>query len=70
MPFFRVTTHTLLVEAEDAAAAAMKAYRIFEDRTPTDFEVTGPDTEVNEIHLTPEQQEEAITITFGQRSAR
>lgn len=70
MPFFRVTTHTLLVEAEDPAAAAMKAYRKFEDRTPTDFEVVGPDTEVNEIHLTSEQQEEAIKITFGQRSAR
>ena len=70
MPFFRVTTHTLLIEANDPKAAAMKAYRIFEDRTPTDFEVVGPDTEVNEISLTAEQQEEAITITFGQLSTR
>ncbi|NKL23689.1 hypothetical protein [Rhizobium leguminosarum] len=69
MPFYRVTSHTLLVEAENPAAAAMKAYRMFEDGTPTDFQVVGPDTEINEIQLTSEQQEQAITIAFAPPSA-
>lgn len=69
MPFYRVTSHTLLIEADSPAEAAMKAYRIFEDRTPTDFEIVGPDTEVNAVHLTTDQQEQAITIAFGKRSA-
>jgi len=47
----------------------MNAYRMFEDRTPTNFEVVGPNTEVNEVHLTSEQQEQAITIAFAKRSA-
>lgn len=69
MPFYRVTSHTLLVEADNPAAAAMKAYRMFEDRTPTDFEVVGPDTEINEIQLTSEQQKQAVTIAFAPLSA-
>lgn len=68
MPFYRVTSHTLLIEADNPAEAAMNAYRMFEDRTPTNFEVVGPDTEVNDIHLTLEQQEQAITIAFATRS--
>jgi hypothetical protein len=59
----------LLIEADNPAEAAMNAYRMFEDRTPTNFEVVGPDTEVNEVHLTSEQQEQAITIAFAKRSA-
>lgn len=69
MPFYRVTSRSLLIEADNPAEAAMNAYRMFEDRTPTDFEVVGPDTEVNEVHLTSEQQEQAITIAFAKRSA-
>lgn len=69
MPFYRVTSHTLLIEAGNPTDAAMTAYRMFEDRTPTDFEVVGPDTEVNEVRLTSEQQDEAITIAFARRSA-
>ena len=69
MPFYRVTSHTLLIEADNPAEAAMNAYRMFEDRTPTNFEVVGPDTEVNDVHLTLEQQEQAITIAFAKRSA-
>jgi len=64
-----VDTRTLLIEADNPAEAAMNAYRMFEDRTPTNFEVVGPDTEVNEVHLTSEQQEQAITIAFAKRSA-
>lgn len=67
MPFYRVTSRTLLIEADDPTEAAMKAYRIFEDRTPTEFEVVGPDTEANKIHLTSEQQERALTIAFAKR---
>ena len=69
MPFYRVTSHTLLIEADNPVEAAMNAYRIFEDRTPINFEVVGPDTEVNDVHLTLEQQEQAITIAFAKRSA-
>jgi len=65
MPFYKVTSHSLLIEADSPAAAAMKAYRMFEDRTPTDFEVVGPDAEINEIHLTLEQQEQAIKIAVA-----
>ncbi|MGO6727343.1 hypothetical protein ACCS45_04350 [Rhizobium ruizarguesonis] len=64
MPFYRVTSRTLLIEADDPVEAAMTAYRMFEDRTPTDFEVVGPDAEVNDVHLSAEQQERAITIAF------
>lgn len=69
MPFYRVTSRSLLIEAGDPTGAAMTAYRMFEDRTPTDFEVVGPDTEVNEVRLTSEQQDEVITIAFAKRSA-
>jgi hypothetical protein len=48
MPFYRVTSHSLLVEATNPVEAAMFAYRTFEDRTPTDFQVVGPDVEVSE----------------------
>jgi hypothetical protein len=68
MPFYRVTSRTLLIEADNPGDAAMNAYRMFEDRTPTDFEVIGPDTEVSEVRLTSEQQEQAITIAFAKRS--
>ncbi|MFS2150663.1 hypothetical protein [Rhizobium sp. Rhizsp42] len=64
MPFYRVSSRTLLIEADDPAKAAMTAYRMFEDRTPTDFEVVGPDAEVDDIHLSTQQQEQAITIEF------
>jgi hypothetical protein len=69
MPFYRVTSRAFLIEANNPEEAAMSAYRIFEDRTPTNFEVVGPDTEVNDVHLTLEQQEQAITIAFAKRSA-
>ncbi|MBP2449725.1 hypothetical protein JOH51_007233 [Rhizobium leguminosarum] len=47
----------------------MNAYRMFEDRTPTNFEVVGPNTEVNDVHLSLEQQKQAIAIAFAKRSA-
>jgi hypothetical protein len=68
MPFYRVTSHSLLVEAVNPLEAAMRTYRMFDDRTPTDFQVVGPDVEIAEIHLTPEQQEKAITIAFAKLS--
>lgn len=68
MPFYKVTSHSLLVDADSPLAAAMNVYRMFEDRTPTNFEVVGPDTEINEVHLTSEQQEQAITIAFSKRA--
>lgn len=67
MPFYKVTSRSLLIEADDPAKAAMTAYRMFKDRTPTDFEVVGPDAEVNDVHLSTEQQEQAITIAFSDR---
>lgn len=67
MPFYKITSRSLLIEADDPAKAAMTAYRMFEDRTPTEFEVVGPDAEVNDIHLSTEQQEQAITIDFLSR---
>jgi hypothetical protein len=48
----------------------MFAYRTFEDRTRTDFQVVGPDVEVSEIQLTSEQQEKSITIAFAKRTDR
>lgn len=68
MPFYKLTSHSLLVEADSPAEAAMNVYRMFEDRTPTNFEVVGPDTEINEVHLTSDQQEHAITIAFAKRN--
>jgi hypothetical protein len=70
MPFFKVTSRALLIEADSPAEAAMNVYRVFEDRTPNDFEVIGPDAEVNQINLDTEQQEQAITITFAKRDAK
>jgi hypothetical protein len=49
MPFYRVTSHSLLVEAVNPLEAAMCAYRMFDDRTPTGFQVVGPDVEISEI---------------------
>jgi hypothetical protein len=65
MPYFRVTSHALLIEARNSTEAAMLAYRRFEDRNPTSFEVVGPDVEVAQVSLDVDQQEEAITIDFG-----
>lgn len=65
MPFFKVTSSAMLIEADDATKAAMVAYRRFEDHRPHHFEVVGPDAEVNQIALSTDLQEEAITIAFG-----
>jgi hypothetical protein len=64
MPFYRITPHALLIEAVDATSAAMLAYRRLDDRTPTVFDVVGPDAELRQIVLSPEHQDEAITIAF------
>lgn len=66
MPYFRVTSHALLIEADNPTNAAMAAYRMFEDRTPHGFDVVGPDTEITQVSLSDEQQEEAIAIGFAQ----
>jgi hypothetical protein len=68
MPFFRVTSHTLLIEVGNPTEAATIVYRKFEDRTPHGFDVVGPDAEVAQVCLDAEQQEKAITIEFGVRS--
>lgn len=65
MPFFKVSSHALLIEASNPAEAAMIAYRQFEDRTPIEFEVVGPDAEFAQVSLDAAQQEKAITIEFG-----
>jgi len=67
MPFFKVTPRALLVHADSPTEAAMAAYRALEDSTPQVFEVVGPDAEVVQLTLAVEEQEEALTIKFGQR---
>jgi hypothetical protein len=66
MPLYKVTTHAMLIEAESASKAAMIAFRRIEDRSPCQFDVLGPDNEVENVALTSAQQEEAITIPFGE----
>lgn len=66
MPFYKVTTHAMLIEADSVSKAAMIAFRRIEDRNPYQFDVSGPDDEVETVALTVAQQEEAITIPFGE----
>jgi hypothetical protein len=65
MPFFKVTSHALLVEASDPSEAAMIVFRKFENRTPITFEVIGPDAEFAQVSLDTEQQEEALSKKSG-----
>ncbi|WP_149340825.1 hypothetical protein [Neorhizobium sp. P12A] len=67
MPFFKVTTHAMLIEADDALEAAMTAYRRYDDRSPHQFDVVGPDELQQTIALTAQEEEEAITIEFGRK---
>lgn len=67
MPFYKVTSSAMLIEAEDATEAAMVAYRMFEDHHPHEFDVVGPDSEFIKVALSAERQEEAITIAFGSK---
>jgi hypothetical protein len=64
MPFFKVTPRAKLIEASDAVGAAMLAYRMLEDQTPSEFEVVGPDAEVEHVVLSETRQDEAISIGF------
>jgi hypothetical protein len=65
MPFFKVTSHAILVEASDPSEAAMIVFRKFEDRTPVTFEVVGPDAEFAQVSLNTEQQVKALTKKSG-----
>lgn len=48
--------------ADSPTDAAMGVYRIFEDRSPNQFDVVGPDAEFNHVALDDQQQEQAITM--------
>jgi hypothetical protein len=65
MPYYLATPQPLLVEADNPVEAAKAAYRIFEDSSPNEFRIIGPDHEVSEIALSAEEQEEAITVAFA-----
>lgn len=59
MPFYNVTPHAILVEAGNPMEAAVLAYKIFQDRASTRFEVSGPDEEVSHVVLEKESQVDA-----------
>jgi len=68
MPFYRVSARELLIEADSPTDAAMAVYRIFEERSPNQFDVVGPDAETNHVTLNDQQQEQAITIASARKS--
>ena len=68
MSFYRVSARELLIEADSPTNAAMAVYRIFEEQSPKQFDVVGPDAETNHITLNDQQHEQAITIAFAKKS--
>lgn len=45
MPYFKITPHPLLVEAEDAADAVQKAHALYRAAAVQRYEAVGPDAE-------------------------